>query len=68
MDLILGRFADACIASLSERELDDYERLIQIPDADLYAWIAGQVEIPAEHDCELLRRLCAFHSGSGDTT
>jgi antitoxin CptB len=68
MDLIMGRFADAHIAVLSERDLDDYERLIQLPDADLYAWIAGQAEIPAAQDCQLLRRLCAFHSGPGDPT
>lgn len=68
MDFIMGRFADAFIDRLSERELDDYERLIQVPDADLYAWIAGQAAIPEEHDCELLRRLCAFHSGAGKPT
>jgi antitoxin CptB len=68
MDLIMGRFADAHIAELSERDLDDYERLIQLPDADLYAWIAGHADIPAGEDCELLRRLCAFHSGRRDPT
>jgi len=66
MDLIMGRFADQHIDRLSERELDDYERLIQVPDADLYAWIAGRAEVPESHDCELLHRLCAFHSGPGD--
>jgi antitoxin CptB len=68
MDLIMGQFADAFIEQLSERDLDDYERLIQLPDADLYAWIAGQADVPASHDCELLRRLCAFHSGARDPT
>lgn len=68
MDLIMGRFADTFIHELSERELDDFERLILLPDADLYAWIAGQAEIPAEEDCALLRRLCAFHSPARDPT
>jgi len=68
MDLIMGRFADAWIERLSERDLDEFERLIEVPDADLYAWIAGQAEIPADEDCALLRRLCAFHSLAHDPT
>jgi antitoxin CptB len=68
MDLIMGRFADAWIERLSEAELDQYERLIEIADPELYAWIAGQDAVPPEHDCELLRRLRAFHFAAGDTT
>jgi antitoxin CptB len=68
MDLIMGRFADAWIERLSERELDQYERLIEIPDPELYAWIAGQDVVPAEYDGELLQRLRAFHFRRGDTT
>ena len=61
MDLIMGRFADACIADLSAVELDDYERLIEMPDHELYAWIVGERQTPPEHDNAVLRRLCAFH-------
>jgi antitoxin CptB len=68
MDLIMGRFADAHVGTLSEREVDEFERLIPVPDADLYAWIAGQAEIPPDYDCDLLRRLCAFHSAGRDPT
>jgi antitoxin CptB len=68
MDLIMGRFADAWIERLSEPELDQYERLIEVPDPALYAWIAGQEAVPADYDCELLQRLRAFHYGAGDTT
>ena len=68
MDLILGRFADTFIRELSEPDLDDFERLILLPDADLYAWIAGQAEIPVAADCALLRRLCAFHWPAPDPT
>src|SRR5512140_273429 len=37
MDLILGRFADAEIAKLGDDELAQFERLIEVPDPDLYA-------------------------------
>src|SRR5258707_13775304 len=37
MDLILGRFADAAIADLTNAELGQLEQLIAEPDPDLYA-------------------------------
>jgi antitoxin CptB len=61
MDLIMGRFADACIGDLSRPELDDYERLIEMPDRELYSWIVGERQAPPEYDSAVLRRICAFH-------
>ncbi len=61
MDLIVGRFADAYIASLDEPALDDFERLIEVPNADLYAWVVGDTEIPVNYDTAVLRQLLAFH-------
>ena len=37
MDLILGRFADAEIAGLSDGDMAELERLLEVPDPDLYA-------------------------------
>src|SRR5690606_27473864 len=62
-DLLLGRFADAHIADLSERELDTYERLLDVPDHDLYAWVSGELDIPDEHRSELVERIVRFHHG-----
>jgi antitoxin CptB len=64
MDLIMGRFADAEIGSLSETDLDEFERLIEVPDADLYRWITGEAETPENYESPVLRRLKAFHSHS----
>ena len=63
MDLVLGRFADAQIAQWSEAELNDYERLLEIPDQPFFAWVSGAEPVPAEHDTPMFRRLCAFHEG-----
>ena len=65
MDLIMGRFADAWIERLTDAELGEYERLIEVPDGVLLAWISGEGEVPPEHDCAVLRRLRAFHETSG---
>jgi antitoxin CptB len=62
MDLIMGRFADSCIADLSDDELDAYEQLMAVPDRDLYAWIIGERAAPADFDTVLFHRLRSFHS------
>jgi antitoxin CptB len=66
MDLVLGRFADAEIARWSEVQLDDYERLLEIPDQPLFAWVSGAEAVPPDHDTPMFRALRAFHeSGEG---
>lgn len=66
MDLVMGRFADATIANLTEAELAEFEALSDQPDPDLYAWVTGDAEVPSNVDSPLFRKLCAFHSkGTG---
>ena len=60
MDLIMGRFADVEIGTLSEAELDAFERLSAAADHDLYAWIAGERPVAADHDTPMFQRLLAF--------
>lgn len=55
MDLILGPFADAELAALGEAELEAYERLLEEPDWDLYAWVTGRAETPAAHEAMVAR-------------
>ena len=62
MDLIVGRFADVYIDRFDDPSLDDFERLIEVPNAELYAWVTGDGEAPAEFDTAVLRDLIAFHS------
>jgi antitoxin CptB len=62
MDLIVGRFADVYIDQFDEPTLDDFERLIEVPNTDLYAWIVGHETVPANHDTLVLRQLIAFHN------
>ena len=66
MDLVLGRFADAQIATLSAAELDEYERWLEFPDQQIFGWVSGVQTAPPEVDTALFRRLRDFHYG--DTT
>ncbi|MEW6767751.1 MAG: succinate dehydrogenase assembly factor 2 [Pseudomonadota bacterium] len=49
MDMILGGFADAHIADMSDVEVADLERLIELPDPDLYAALSGGAPLPPEY-------------------
>jgi antitoxin CptB len=62
MDIVYGRFADAQIAGLSEAELDLYERLLELPDQQVFEWISGAQPPPTDYDTALFRRMCDFHS------
>jgi antitoxin CptB len=59
MDLVMGHFADQSIATMSEQDLDEFERLLDVPDPEILAWITGEARAPIEHDTELLARLRA---------
>jgi len=64
-DLIMGRFADAHIAALSEAELAEFERLLEVRDQDLLGWVTGEFATPAEYDTAFFRRLHDFHWKTG---
>jgi antitoxin CptB len=57
MDLVMGRFADANLPSMSEAELDEFERLLDVPDPQALGWIIGEATPPPEFDTPLLARL-----------
>ena len=63
MDLVLGRFADAEIATLSEDELTQLERLIEVPDPDLYAALTGDLALTPEYGGHLFDRIKSFRAG-----
>jgi antitoxin CptB len=60
LDLILGPFADAEVAALTEHELDQYEYLLTINDTDLLPWLMGERPAPTEVDTAILNKIRAF--------
>ncbi len=46
MDIILSRFADACLEDLDAETLDLFDGLLSENDQDLYQWVTGQVAAP----------------------
>jgi antitoxin CptB len=57
MDLILGRFADAEIARLADGDLAELERLLDVPDPDLYAALTGGKPLAPQDASALFDRI-----------
>lgn len=58
MDLILGGWSDAHLATLDEADLDLYEAVLRESDLDLYRWIT-QAAPPPDRLAPLLNRIAA---------
>ncbi|MEZ5919902.1 MAG: succinate dehydrogenase assembly factor 2 [Parvularculaceae bacterium] len=59
-DILIGGYARQALSAMSERELDAFEVLLTLNDHDIYSWIIGTSEPPANIDAELIARMRAF--------
>ncbi|QFT92506.1 Antitoxin CptB [Roseovarius sp. THAF9] len=62
MDILLMRFSEARLATLTPAELDLYEVLLEENDQDLYQWVTGQTD-PPEHLAPLIAQVRAVSTG-----
>lgn len=60
VDLVVGGFATAHIATMTEAELDEFEALLSLPDHDLYAFVKGGREPPANLLGPVFEKMRAF--------
>jgi antitoxin CptB len=59
-DLILGPFADANAAGLTDGELEQYETLLDVSDTDLLPMLTGQRAVPDGLRTPLFDRIIQF--------
>ena len=59
MDLLLGTFADVHLHAFTPEQLDDYERILDANDPDVYDWILGRQEIPTPYQNDVTRMVVA---------
>ena len=60
MDLVIGGFADAEIASLDDTELDQLELLMAEEDADIFRWVTGEAETPERLRTAMFDRMRSY--------
>jgi antitoxin CptB len=61
MDWLMGRFAEARMAQMSYEALMAFERLLLVPDPNLYDMIMHPEAAPAGEHQPLVAELRAFH-------
>ena len=62
MDLILGRFADAENPPKTDEDLGQLEKLIEVPDVDLYAALTGEAALDPKYAGRVFDRIRSFRS------
>jgi antitoxin CptB len=66
VDLLLGPFADAHIASLGDHDLADFEALMEVPDDELLTWIVGRAPVAPSFRSRVFDSIVAFHAKPHD--
>ena len=61
MDWLLGKFADANLATMSDADLELFEKLIALPDTDLHHWILEPASVDGGELAPLIGALRTFH-------
>jgi len=60
MDIVFGRFAEEVLETLTDAELDDYERILELPDDKLFSWATGREQVPDDVRSPLLDALLSL--------
>lgn len=56
-DIVIGGFAASALPDMSAAELDAFEALLALNDHDIYAWVTGASEPPANVDHALIEKM-----------
>ena len=59
-DLLIGGYTEKYVELLTDEQLDRFEVLLQKDDSDLYNWIMGKEQVPAEFDNDIMAGLIAY--------
>jgi antitoxin CptB len=59
-DLLLGAFAQRYVPDFDVAALDEYERLLEEPDADLFDWATGRQAVPKRCQNQVMTLLKNF--------
>ncbi len=60
MDMMMGEFAGKHLEQMDEKALDEFERLLDTDDQDVYGWIIGREQEPEMLQGKVMDMLKAF--------
>lgn len=60
VDLLMGGFADKHLHTFSPDQLSQFERILDIEDPHLYAWLSGGAPLPEEENTPVMQMMLNF--------
>lgn len=58
MDVVLGGFAQSALEQMPPADLEVYDALLKEYDHDLYAWVSGRSDVPAQY-ADMMSKIAA---------
>ena len=59
-DVILGNFAKLHLAEMTDQELKTFEKILYLPDADIYDWYMKKKPVPVENCSKIMTQILNF--------
>lgn len=59
-DLVIGSFAKENLPKMTDQELIEFGKIIELPDSDIYDWFTSKKPIPQNYNSELMQKLIKF--------
>lgn len=60
VDLLMGSFADKHLHTFSPDQLSQFERILDIEDPYLYAWLSGATALPEDEKTPVMLMMLNF--------
>ena len=60
LDLLIGSFADAHLADFDAGQLERFEKILSLPEPQIYSWLVGEESPPEALRDDVLSLLLAF--------
>ena len=61
LDLLIGRYAQARLMAMNERELGHFEDFLHVADPQLQNWLLSPVSLPQADFADLVTEMRKFH-------
>lgn len=68
MDMFMSAFAEAHLAAMDLAELRDFERVLDLPDQDVFGWITGRAAPSDAERSTMLDRVISFRYPAARTS
>ena len=60
MDLLLGNYAKENLNKMTTEELTEFEKILNIPDQNIYLWYMNKQDIPQEFNSKTLSNILKY--------